>query len=160
MNTAIEIVTYRPELRAAFEALNMTWLEAHSLLEPVDVEYLQNPETLILANGGQLFFALRDGTAIGTAAAIRVSENTVELAKLAVSPLAQGQGIGRRLSETVIEFARAQGATAVVLTSNTALVQAIRLYESMGFEHQPMPENVPYQTADVYMAFALHEQQR
>ncbi|MBL8188353.1 MAG: GNAT family N-acetyltransferase [Acidobacteria bacterium] len=160
MNTAIEIVTYRPELRAAFEALNMTWLEAHSLLEPVDVEYLQNPETLILANGGQLFFALRDGTAIGTAAAIRVSENTVELAKLAVSPLAQGQGIGRRLSETVIEFARAQGATTVVLTSNTALVQAIRLYESMGFEHQPMPESVPYQTADVYMAFALNEQQK
>ncbi|MFN0108819.1 MAG: GNAT family N-acetyltransferase [Blastocatellia bacterium] len=151
----IEIVTFRPELRSDFEALNMVWLDSYSLLEPTDVDYLQNPEARILAEGGQIFFALQADGVIGTAAAVRVSESSIELAKLAVSPSAQGQGIGRRLSETVIEFARQHGATMVVLTSNSRLKQAIRLYESLGFQHAPMPQDIPYQTADVYMTLEL-----
>lgn len=151
----IEIVTYRPEFREAFLTLNLAWLEAYSLLEPADLDYLQNLEERILATGGQVFFALRAGIAIGTCAAIRVSENVIELAKLAVSPAAQGKGTGRRLSQVAIEFARNHGASTVVLTSNSALVQAIRLYESMGFQHEPMPEDVRYQTANVYMTLKL-----
>ncbi len=151
----IEIVTYRPEFREAFLTLNLAWLEAYSLLEPADLDYLQNLEERILATGGQVFFALQAGVAIGTCAAIRVSDSVFELAKLAVSPAAQGKGIGRRLSQVVIEFARSHGATSVVLTSNSALVQAIRLYESMGFQHEPMPEDVRYKTVDVYMTLKL-----
>ena len=151
----IEIVTYRPEYREAFLALNLAWLESYSLLEPADLDYLQNLEERILATGGQVFFALQAGVAIGTCAAIRVSDSVFELAKLAVSPAAQGKGIGRRLSQVVIEFAQNQGASSVVLTSNSALVQAIRLYESMGFQHEPMPEDVRYQSVDVYMTLKL-----
>lgn len=151
----VEIVAYKPEFRAAFEALNLEWLEAYSLLEPIDFDYLQNPEARILAKGGQLFFALQAGTVVGTCAAVRVSNDVIELAKLAVSPAAQGQGIGRRLSETVIEHARNQGATSVILMSNSMLAQAIRLYESMGFQYAPLPENTVYERANVYMTLAL-----
>lgn len=151
----IEIVTYRPEFREAFLALNLAWLEAHSLLEPADLDYLQHPEERILATGGQLFFALQKGTVVGTCAAIRVSDSVFELAKLAVSPAAQGKGIGRRLSKVVLEFAQAQGASSVVLTSNSALVQAIKLYESLGFQYEPVPADVRYQSVDVYMTFPL-----
>lgn len=153
--SVVEIVTYKPEFRAAFEALNLEWLEAYSMLEPLDFDYLRNPEARILAKGGQLFFALQAGTVVGTCAAVRVSNDVIELAKLAVSPAAQGQGIGRRLSETVIEHARNQGAATVILLSNSALVQAIRLYESMGFQHAPLPENIAYERANVYMTLAL-----
>jgi len=90
----VEIVTYRPEYRAAFESLNRAWLDAHSLLEQADLDYLQHPEELILASGGQLFFALQAGTVVGTCAAIRASECEFELAKLAVAAPAQGLGIG------------------------------------------------------------------
>ncbi|HEV7786352.1 MAG TPA: GNAT family N-acetyltransferase, partial [Thermoanaerobaculia bacterium] len=116
------IVTYRPEFREAFERLNRAWLEAHSLLEPADVEYLQNPELHILSTGGEIFCALQDGEVVGTCAAIRISASVFELAKLTVAPVAQGHGLGRQLSERVIRFARDAGASKIELTSHTALV--------------------------------------
>ncbi|MFY9822026.1 MAG: GNAT family N-acetyltransferase [Thermoanaerobaculia bacterium] len=149
------IVTYRPEFRETFERLNRAWLEAHSLLEPADVEYLQDPELHILSPGGQIFCALQDGEVVGTCAAIRVSPSVFELAKLAVAPLAQGRGLGRQLSERVLSFAREAGVSKIELTSHTALVQAIRLYESLGFQHEPMPPDIRYQSANVYMTLRL-----
>jgi ribosomal protein S18 acetylase RimI-like enzyme len=149
------IVTYRPEFREAFERLNRTWLEAHSLLEPADVEYLQDPERHILSSGGQIYFALQNGEVVGTCAAIRASPKVYELAKLAVAPGAQGRGLGRQLSERVLQFARDAGASKIELTSHTALVQAIRLYESLGFQHEPLPADIRYRTANVYMTLDL-----
>lgn len=151
----INIVPYRLELQPAFERLNRQWLEGHSLLEPADLECLQDPEGHVLATGGQVFFAMDDGNVVGTCAAIRVPPSTVELAKLAVSPEAQGRGIGRRLCNHVIQFARGVGATEIELTSNTALVSAIRLYESLGFQHAPLPAMVRYVSVDVYMTLRL-----
>ena len=111
------IVTYRPEFREAFARLNRTWLEAYSLLEPADVEFLDDPELHILSSGGEIFCALQAGEVVGTCAAIRVSPNVFELAKLAVAPVAQGRGLGRRLSERVLSFARDAGASKIELTS-------------------------------------------
>jgi len=48
-----KLVEYRPELQPDFERLNRLWLEGHSLIEPVDVEYLQAPERLILDTAAQ-----------------------------------------------------------------------------------------------------------
>lgn len=151
----ILIVPFRPELREAFERLNLRWLEAHSLLEPVDLDFLRDPEGHVLANGGQVLFALRAAEVVGTCAVLRLSPSTVELAKLAVSPEAQGIGLGRRLCEEALAFARERGAAEVVLTSNSALVAAIRLYESLGFRHEPLPPGVRYASADVYMVLRL-----
>lgn len=154
-NAGTTIVPYRSEYRAAFEGLNRAWLEAHSLLEPADLDYLQDPERHILCSGGQIFFAVQAGEVIGSCAAICLSPTVFELAKLAVVPIAQGRGLGRRLSEAVLEFARSAGASEVVLTSNTALVPAIRLYESLGFRHEPLPSDVRYRTANVFMRLSL-----
>ena len=128
---------------------------AHSLLEPVDLEYLEDPETHILAAGGQVYFALDGDEVVGTCAAIPLSPISVELAKLAVVASARGRGIGRQLSEVVIAFARDWGASEVVLTSHTALVNAIHLYQSLGFQHRPMPPDIRYETANVYMCLDL-----
>jgi putative acetyltransferase len=151
----IEIVPYRPELREAFERLNRLWLEGHSLLEQADLDCLLDPETYVLAAGGGVFFAIDGDEVLGTCAAIRVPPSRVELAKLAVSPEARGRGIGRLLCNHVLEFSRGVGATEVELTSNTALVPAIRLYESLGFRHAPLPADIRYATADVYMILRL-----
>ena len=150
-SSAIELVEYRPELRPDFERLNRLWLEKHALLEPIDLEYLREPERLILAPGGQVYFAMRGPAVIGTCAAIPISTTTWELAKLAVDPSSRGQGVGRRLCETVLAYARAAGATEIVLTSHTALVEALHLYESMGFRRAPLPADVRYETANVFM---------
>jgi GNAT superfamily N-acetyltransferase len=157
MVPTLEIVGFRPELRGEFERLNRLWLEEHSLLEQVDLDYLQNPEHYILAHGGEVFFALDGETVAGVSASIRMSPSTYELAKLSVSPDYRGHGLGRRLSEVAIDYARRAGASEVVLTSHTALVEAIRLYESLGFQHAAMPEDVRYESANVFMRLMLSE---
>jgi ribosomal protein S18 acetylase RimI-like enzyme len=150
-----ELVEYRPELRPDFERLNRLWLERHSLLEPVDLEYLREPERLILADGGQVYFAMQGATVVGTCAAIPISSTTWELAKLAVDPSARGRGLGRRLCEAVLTYVRAAGATEIVLTSHTALVEAVHLYESMGFQSAPLPADNRYETANVFMRLVI-----
>jgi GNAT superfamily N-acetyltransferase len=151
------LVEFRAELRHHFERLNRLWLEEHALLEPVDLEYLQAPEHHILAVGGQVFFAVQGSQVLGTCAAIPMSSNIWELAKLSVDPAARGQGLGRRLCEAALQYARDAGATEVILTSHTALVEAIRLYESIGFRHAPLPADVRYETANVFMRLPLSE---
>jgi putative acetyltransferase len=153
--TTVPIVPYRPEYREAFERLNRAWLDAFGLLEPADLMILEDPERHVLSAGGQVLFAVESGEVLGACAVIRHSAAIWELAKLAVAPEARRRGLGRRLSEAAIELARRSGATEVVLCSNSALIHAIKLYESMGFRHTPIPPDNPYRTADVHMTLTL-----
>ena len=76
----VQLIEYQPSLREDFLRLNLPWLEEHALLEPIDLEYLRDPEGKILAGGGQVFFAIRDAVVIGTCAAMttasRIAKNT------------------------------------------------------------------------------------
>lgn len=148
---SIEIVPYRPELRAAFAALNRAWIEQFFRIESADLRVLDDPDGAIIAPGGQIFFALDDGEAIGTVAAVRESPATFELAKMAVRPSHQGRGVGERLGRAVIDFARASGAKVVFLETNDALSNAIRLYERLGFVHATRPHPSSYARSNVYM---------
>ena len=151
----IEITAYREEYAGDFARLNLEWLEGSGLIEEIDRKYLEDPKTYVLAGGGEIFFAIEKGEVIGTCAAIRHTQEEIELAKLAVKPVAQGRGLGRRLSEKVLAFARAAGVKKVTLVSSTKLAAAVRLYESLGFQHAQMPADVGYLTADVYMELEL-----
>lgn len=155
VDVTTDIVRYRPELAPDFARLNREWLERFFTVEPLDEEYLGDPEGRIVAPGGEIFFALRSGVAIGTCAAIPHGAREFELAKLCVTPSAQGSGLGRVLVQRVLEFARGRGAERVVLVSNSRLRPAIGLYESIGFEHRPFPGVPPYVDADVYMELSL-----
>ena len=147
----VEIVTYRPEFAKDFALLNYEWLEKYFTVEPLDEEYLSDPEGHIMQLGGEIFFALDGNRVIGTCAAIPRDDGTMELAKLAVTPDAQGRGLGRALSVAVIEFARSRQPKNLYLVSSTRLAPALRLYETLGFRHLPFPWPPPYTDADVYM---------
>ena len=151
----IELVTWRPELAPDFARLNRAWLELYFTVEPLDEEYLSDPEGHIIAPGGEIFFALDGDEVIGTCAMIPHGADEFELAKLAVTPAAQGRGIGQRLVEAAIAFARRRGAKRVTLVSNSGLGPALRLYERLGFAHGPVPDPRPYVDADVFMMLAL-----
>ena len=86
-----------------------------------------------------------------------MSGSEFEVAKMAVSPAYQGQGIGRDLLRAAIEEARSLGATRLCLETNHALVPAIRLYESLGFKHRDPSRFVksPYARSDVQMELDL-----
>ena len=83
------------------------------------------------------------------------SDRVWELVKLAVSPEERGRGLGRLLSSLALEYAEDRGAKKVVLVSSSKLAAAVRLYESLGFRHAPMPADPGYATADVYMELEL-----
>ena len=84
------IVPFRPDLAPAFTRLNRAWIERLFALEDADWKVLRDPAAAIIDPGGQIFFALDGDTPIGTAAAVRVSAERYELAKMAVEPGTSG----------------------------------------------------------------------
>lgn len=151
----LEIVPFRREHAGAFYALNRAWLDEHGLYESPDEAQLANPQREILDVGGAILIALLDGEVVGTGAVIPHGPGEMELAKVTVARAARGAGLGRRLTDACVAEARARGARRLVLVSSSKLGSALRLYESMGFEHKPLPSAVPYESADVYMELDL-----
>jgi putative acetyltransferase len=149
------IISYRPELALDFARLNRAWLERYFTVEPLDEEYLSDPDGHIMRPGGEIFFVVEDEHVLGTCAAIPQPDGSFELAKLAVTPEAQGRGFGRALSIAVIDFAVARGAKRIFLVSNSTLIPALRIYEELGFRALPFPGKPPYVDADVYMELDL-----
>jgi len=154
----IVIDTFRPADQEAFAELNRAWLTEYGLLEAPDERQLVNPVQEIIGPGGQIFLARRNGEVVGTCAVLPHEADVLELVKLAVAPGAQGLGLGRRLVEACLAFARDRGARRVVLLSNSRLGAALRLYESLGFQRLPLPPDAAYLTADVYMELDLSAQ--
>jgi N-acetylglutamate synthase-like GNAT family acetyltransferase len=153
----IKVIPFEERYTPDFIRLNHEWLEGFGLLEDADTKHLNSPRESIIDHGGQIFFALEREIVVGTCAAIRHSSKFIEIAKLAVAPSAQRRGIGRMLTKTVIEYSRNVGARKVFLVSSTKLKSALRLYESMGFVHAPLPEKIDYASADVYMELMLSD---
>jgi GNAT superfamily N-acetyltransferase len=147
----IEIDTLRPEHARRFAELNRAWLEEYGLMEPSEEAQLADPQAHFVDQGGQIFVAIGGDTVVGTCAVLPSGAGEFELAKLTVSPEFRGHGIARRLVERCIAFARDRGARRLMLLSNSQLQPAIRLYESMGFVHRPVPAVTKYEIADVYM---------
>jgi putative acetyltransferase len=154
-STDIAIDTFRPEHAAGFAELNRAWLVAYGLLEPPDEAQLADPWGQIIEPGGQIFVALRGHDLVGTCAVVPGVPGVMELLKLAVAPTAQGMGLGRQLVKACLTYAGESGMRRVALLSNSRLTAALRLYEELGFQHRPMPPNLEYQTADVYMELDL-----
>lgn len=153
--STITIVPFQPHHAEAFYRLNRAWLDAHDLYEPADEVQLADPHGAVIAVGGAVFIAERDGEVMGTAAVAPHGPGEVELLKVTVADAARGHGLGQHLVEVCIEHARAMGAHTMMLVSSTRLQAALRLYERMGFTHRPLPSPLPYETADVCMELRL-----
>jgi GNAT superfamily N-acetyltransferase len=149
----VVVVPYRHEHKAAFRAINIEWIEAHFKLEPEDLHQLDHPEH-ILDDGGAIFIALRDGEPVGTTVLVRMDGGRFELAKMAVSPVVRGSGIGRMLGEMAIDEARRRRAKELYLESNRALESAIALYRKLGFVEVDRGAS-PYARCNIQMALAL-----
>ncbi|MEV0246629.1 GNAT family N-acetyltransferase [Nocardia sp. NPDC050712] len=146
-----------PEDARAFKEINEEWIRAYFALEPADSHLLDNPETEIVAKGGQVLIARDGAEVVGCGAVVPEGHGVYEISKMGVAPRQRGRGIGRLILEAAVDYARAQGATTLYLESNKRLANAVHLYESVGFAHVP-PDAVrqsPYSRADVFMKYDL-----
>src|SRR5580658_8131690 len=141
---------FQPDDAAAFSELNEDWISRYFTLEEHDRVQLRDPEHNILQTGGQIMMAVAGNERICCCALIFVRPGVFEVAKMAVSELYRGQGIGRKLLKYAIAQAKALGAHTLELASNAKLANAVHLYESLGFRHLPpdQVEPTPYARAN------------
>jgi DNA-binding MarR family transcriptional regulator/GNAT superfamily N-acetyltransferase len=79
------------------------------------------------------FVAELDGRRAGCVLCVRDDDEAARLRILLVEPWARGHGLGTRLVDECIEFARDAGYARLVLWTNDVLVAARRIYERAGF---------------------------
>ncbi|GAA3913842.1 GNAT family N-acetyltransferase [Microbacterium invictum] len=94
-----------------------------------------------------------DGHAVGHVILRRLGAEW-ELKRLIVAVEARGTGAGRRLVQAVIDSARADGATRIILQTGPAQPESVALYRSFGFT--PIAVYEPYvATMPDSLCFAL-----
>lgn len=160
MHTAISsevtITTFSPCLAQHFYRLNAEWLQRYFRIESSDEAVLRDPVKHVIDPGGEIWFAQLRADVVGTCALIPAATGArrLELAKMGVTPSAQGLGIGRRLIEAALTHFSTLEGRELFLETSSRLKAAIRLYESVGFKHRPHPNGVSsYERADTYMVF-------
>ena len=146
----MEIVEFRPEHAATFKALNVAWISKYFVIEPKDLEVLDDPQGKILAKGGRIFMAMQDGAAVGCVALLKMADGGYEVAKMTVSETLRGSGLGRLLMERCIAAGAEDGVPRLYLETNSSLAPALALYRATGFQDLA-PVATQYARADVFM---------
>jgi GNAT superfamily N-acetyltransferase len=97
-----------------------------------------------------------NGNPVGVCALVKMKDPIYdfEVAKMAVSPEAQGKSIGWLLGKAIIQKAKDFGAEKIYLESNTVLKPAINLYIKLGFK-KITGRHTPYNRCNIQMELIL-----
>ena len=152
----VKIVSYKQKYAAAFKKLNEEWINRYFKMEQADLKSLDHPKEYVLDKGGEIFVALYDDEPVGVCALVKMDdpEFDFELAKMAVSPKAQGKNIGWLLGQAIIDKARSLGGKKLYIESNTSLKAAINLYYKLGFK-KIAGRATPYERCNIQMELEL-----
>ncbi|MEX2202059.1 MAG: GNAT family N-acetyltransferase [Dongiaceae bacterium] len=132
-------VTIRPAAGVSdIETIRALFLEYAATLDfslcfqGFDAELANLPGDYAPPQGG-LWLAELDGASVGCVALRPIESGVCEIKRLYLRPAARGRNLGRRLTETVLEHARARDYRAMRLDTVDAMVAAQSLYRALGF---------------------------
>jgi DNA-binding MarR family transcriptional regulator/ribosomal protein S18 acetylase RimI-like enzyme len=86
------------------------------------------------ANYERCWIAKMDGQNVGSVFLVKDSEKVARLRLLLVDPVARGRGLGTRLTNECIRFARMRGYRSITLWTHKVLTVARHIYERAGFQ--------------------------
>lgn len=93
---------------------------------------------------GTLLLASVDGVAAGCVGVRPFDEGRCEIKRLYARPQCRGSGLGRRLAEEALVFARRAGYRQMLLDTLPQMAAAQALYRSLGFRDcEPYYDNTP-----------------
>jgi len=101
------------------------------------------------------WIAERDGAAVGSVFLVARSGTVAQLRLLLVEPQARGSGLGTRLVDECVRFARQAGYRKLVLWTQSELSAARRLYQAAGFRIVRKERNHRFGKALVSETWAL-----
>jgi N-acetylglutamate synthase and related acetyltransferases len=120
------------------------YAEAHGFKGVFEYYLLASLAEFVISGVGSRLWVAADGENIVGSVAIVQSESSVaKLRWFIVSPAYQGEGVGKKLLDTAMQFCREQGYTHVFLWTFQELETARYLYKKYGFvqtEQKPNTE--------------------
>lgn len=124
-------------------------------VEDQDMQELENVEKAIAA-GGQIFFALDDGTPIACCMIAPRADGDWEIMKFAARGMYTGTGAGSACLKACIDYAKEKKLPRTLIVSNCRCVQAVHLYRKFGFQEIPVDrKQFPFQRADIAFEMKL-----
>lgn len=153
----MQILPYQRDYAPHFDRLNRDWIEQYFTIEPYDDQVLTQPETYILKDGGELWFAVDDAGVLGVCALLKHTPHMFEFTKLGVDARARGKGVARALLRHCMARTKALGAHTLRIYTSTKLIPANTLYRSEGFIEKPMSDadRKRYKRGDIMYELAL-----
>jgi GNAT superfamily N-acetyltransferase len=100
-----------------------------ALVAQIVADYLKNYK----AGRERCWIAEMDGEIVGSVFVVQLDQDTAKLRLLLVEAKARGLGLGTRLVEECIRFARRSGYKKLTLWTNSVLVAARHIYQKTGF---------------------------
>ena len=155
MSNDFKIIPFERKLINFFVDLNMDWLNEFFEVESYDLKILNQCESLIINQGGYIFFGKQNGQIISTFALIKRGERSYELAKMAVETNKRNHGYGNKMIQFVISFGKKNNWKEIFLYSNTKLNNSIHLYNKYGFRKIEIEKKSPYLRGNIKMRVLL-----